>query len=174
MDLWSHDSQPKWSTITQPATVRCLSQKPGMKCSNRRRLREVFYLQVGCLCSKKPLQGKENLAEAYCDGLSVIWSTASAASSTFIHTFYYDLMHSPIPSTSVASSEENLLFMTLLLSVQFLLSHFAVWHFMFYFLKRINEFCFRKLKWQNVWKWTADAMAWLSSPKTCRWAFCLY
>lgn len=75
VDLWSHNNQPEWSTITQPATVRCLSRKQVMKYSNRQKLREVFHLQVRCLCFKTSLQGKQNLVEAYSHGLPVIWST---------------------------------------------------------------------------------------------------
>lgn len=135
----------------QPATVRCLSQKPLTKCNSRQRLREVFYLQVGCLCSDKSLQRKKNLAEAYCDRFLVVWSRTSAASSTFICTFYYDLMHSLIASTSVTPSEESLLLSTQLFSVNF---YWAVLQccFMFYVLKRINEFCFRKPKWKKMFE----------------------
>lgn len=100
----------------QPARVICnnpasnsQSQKPLMKCNSRQRLREVFHFQVGCLCSDKSLQSKQNLTETYCEWLVVEWCTTSAASSTFIYSFYYDLMHSLIPSTSVTPSEESLL-----------------------------------------------------------------
>lgn len=161
MDLRSHDSQPERSTITQPATVSCLSQKPVMKCSNRQRLGEVVYLQVGCLCSRKSLQGKQNLAETYCVDLPVTWSTASAASSTFIHIFYYDSMHSLIPSTSVTSSEENLLLTRQLFSVQFLLSHFAGCRFIFYFLKIIN---FVSENWNDKMSESGQLMLWHDFP----------
>lgn len=154
----------------QPARVICnnpasnsqrLSQKPLVKCSSRQRLRAVFHPQVGCLCSDKSLHGKQNLAEAYCDRLLVVWWTTCAASSTFIYTFYYDLMHSLIPSTGVTPSQESILLLTQLFSVNF---YWAVLqcHFMFYILKIIIKFCFRKLKLKKSLQVDSWCMTFLS------------
>lgn len=67
--------------------------------------------------------------------------------STFIYTFSYDLMHGQILSTSVALSEDSLLLFQLF-SVNFYWTVLQC-HFMFYVLKIINKFCFRKLKWKT-------------------------
>lgn len=112
---------------------------------------------------------KKNLAEAYCDRFLVVWSRTSAASSTFICTFYYDLMHSLIASTSVTPSEESLLLSTQLFSVNF---YWAVLQccFMFYVLKRINEFCFRKPKWKKM----SESGQLMTFSKPASELFCFY
>lgn len=129
MDLLSHDSQPERSTIKKSVTVRCLRKKPVTKCNSKQRLREDFCLQVE-KTSRSLFQ--EVPAGKTPPSRSLLWQSscyAFAASSTVIHTFYHDLMHSWIHSTSVTSSEKNLFLMTQLSSVQFLLNHIAVCHF---------------------------------------------
>lgn len=154
MDLLSHDSQPERSTIKKSVTVRCLRKKPVTKCNSKQRLREDFCLQVE-KTSRSLFQ--EVPAGKTPPSRSLLWQSscyASAASSTFIHTFYHDLMHSWIHSTSVTSSEKNLFLMTQLSSCNFYWTILQC-AILFYLVKRTNEFCFRKMKWQNIWKWTA-------------------